>query len=278
MTTYNPGTPQPQDIPADSQDEFVSNFGLLNEFFGVDHVPFGTTVTFATSANPCVCTAPNHGLTTGNTINIKHFGSLVGDVIKLWAINGGPYTVTVIDANTFSINANSSAEPEYLANTGAFSCVQFKYGYHTKTYFPSVLSQGPNTSPPRGSPYSAYYSKTQKNVAELFFQNGVGKSFEHQMTNLDFVEVSTETGKGIITPWGIIINMGQIHIGGTPRTITFPIPYKNAVWSIIGIGQRSNVFLVGKGQYVATGLATFDAREGIVLAAKFPVWYFAIGV
>lgn len=38
--TYNPSIPRPTDIPAQSQADFLTNFGQLNTIFDVDHVPY----------------------------------------------------------------------------------------------------------------------------------------------------------------------------------------------------------------------------------------------
>ncbi len=255
--TYNPGTPQQFDIPAESQNDFVTNFSLINQFFGVDHIPFGNTVTNATNANPCICTSPNHGLTTGNTVNISHFATQ--DVpLQLWDINGGPYTATVIDVNTFSINADASADGLYLANSGAFQSPNLPYGMHTRTFLPNPVFQAPNTVLP--SPYSAYYSKVVQDVTQLFYQNSSGAAFEKQMTNLPVVQTSNENGVGIVTPWGVIINFGIIDFKGyvtgpLPAPYDFPIPFTSALWSITGtIGIKQ-----GKSQNYAifADLSTF---------------------
>ena len=58
MSVYNPGCPLANDLPSDSQDEFLTNFERLNTIFGVDHIPFGNTIVDATRANPCVITSP----------------------------------------------------------------------------------------------------------------------------------------------------------------------------------------------------------------------------
>lgn len=283
MPTYNPGTPQGPDLPSESQDEFLSNFSLINQFFGVDHIPFGNTVTNATSANPCVCTSPNHGLTTGNPVMITHFASLIGDIITPWSINGGPYTATVIDANTFSLNVSAAGQKPYLANTGAFSSTAKPYGFHTKTFFPAVQPQGPNTTPPLASPYSAYYSKLQGTLAELFFQNGVGASFEKQLTQLPVVERSNANGKGILTPWGVIINFGSITFQSTSQQYDLPIPFTSAFWSIVGTLNMTTTKKVRPfWQMNAVGLTKFSAVERTgdpeTTLHKVPGWYIAIGV
>jgi hypothetical protein len=276
--TYNPGAPQPTDIPADNQDDFLDNFDLLNQFFANDHTAFGNTVTFATNANPCVCTSPNHGLASGNQVYISHFASLVGDIITLWNINGGPYTATVIDANTFSLNIDASANPTYLANTGAFASSSLPYGQHKKTFFPNVVNQGPNTSPPLGSPYSAYYSKQVEKVAQLFFQNGVGESFEKQMTQLSVMQGSTKYGAGFITPWGVIINMGPITVFPVLQTYVYPVEFQSSVWSltatIISTSSTQPQIIVD-----ATSLTNFSAQQqnASAFAQARTAYYIAIG-
>lgn len=280
MTTYNPATPQAPDIPSDSQDDFLTNFDLLNQFFGVDHIAFGTTVTSATNANPCVCKAVLHGLANGNTIHIAHFGSLVGDIIQLWNINGGPYTVTVIDADTFSINADASANPPYLENTGAFECDQFNYGFHKQVTFPNVLSVGPNNSPPRGAPASAFYTKLVEMLPQLFFQNGVNQ--EQQLTGIQFKQDGD--GMGFVTPWGLILNFGPIAVSSTFKTFKFSVPYTSSVWSINLTLQQPPVtvtkqFLLPIVQFV--DLLTFQAKSAVLPGNKpatSAAWYIAVGV
>lgn len=59
------------------------------------------SVTGVTQANPAVVTAPAHGFSTGNSVI---FDSVVG----MTQLNGNAYTITVIDANTFSLNSTDS--------------------------------------------------------------------------------------------------------------------------------------------------------------------------
>jgi hypothetical protein len=54
------------------------------------------TVTAITSANPGVVTATAHGFSTGDSIAFA-------DVVGMTEVNGNSYTITVIDANSFSI-------------------------------------------------------------------------------------------------------------------------------------------------------------------------------
>jgi hypothetical protein len=64
----------------------------------------GVPITGISQANPTVVTAPNHGFSTGYVIQIT-------DVQGMTQINQGPasaYTITVIDANHFSLNGMDS--------------------------------------------------------------------------------------------------------------------------------------------------------------------------
>lgn len=63
--------------------------------------PFGY-ITGATNANPCVITSDNHGLITGQNVFIDQVEGMTQLNISSY------YIVTVIDANTFSINVNST--------------------------------------------------------------------------------------------------------------------------------------------------------------------------
>jgi hypothetical protein len=68
------------------------------------------SVSGITNANPAVVTtALNHGFATGQAINIA-------GVLGMTAVNGGPYTITVLTPTTFSLNGvNSSGYGAYTS-------------------------------------------------------------------------------------------------------------------------------------------------------------------
>lgn len=70
-----------------------------------------TTILSVTKANPGVAvTDINHGLVTGQAdVHIAFATGMIG-------INGGPYTVTVIDEKTFSFGVDTSAFGDYTGN------------------------------------------------------------------------------------------------------------------------------------------------------------------
>lgn len=230
--TYNPFIPQPPDLPSDSQGDFLSNFGLINNFFGNDHVPFGNSIEDATLSNPIVITSTTHRLTTGNTVTVTSMrGRTPENVIEDWPINGSTFTVTVIDENTFSLNASdSTAYPPYIVNTGDFVSPDIDYGFHLKNFFPEAFNRDPN----RNNPISSYYTKLDTtNVPNLFFQNGINSNFVKQLTELE-VTNQTGAGRGFKTPWGLIINMGSVFSTSQNfTTYSFPVPFTTKGLTII---------------------------------------------
>ena len=56
----------------------------------------------ATKANPCQITSPDHSLITGSLVYI-------GNVLGMTQLNGKIYTITVVDANNFTLNNTDSS-------------------------------------------------------------------------------------------------------------------------------------------------------------------------
>ena len=82
--------------------------GLLWEVsIGMTCIATTKSITGATRANPCVLTVPGHGLTTGRIIQVTA-------VVGMTQLNDKLYPVTVIDANTISLDGvNSTAFTAY---------------------------------------------------------------------------------------------------------------------------------------------------------------------
>lgn len=76
------------------------------------------TITGATKANPCVITATGHGFKTGVQVTIASVGGMT-------QLNGNTYTITRIDANSFSLDGvNSTAYGTY---TSGGTATTYKY-------------------------------------------------------------------------------------------------------------------------------------------------------
>lgn len=80
-------------------------------------------ITGITKANPGVVTSANHGLTTGDKVRLM----LVQGMTQ---VNKQDYTVTVIDANTFSIGVNTSSFGTYTGG-GCFAELHWSNGYNS---------------------------------------------------------------------------------------------------------------------------------------------------
>jgi hypothetical protein len=76
------------------------------------------TITGATKANPCVITATGHGFRTGITVTISGVGGMT-------QLNGNTYTITRIDANSFSLDGVNSSS--YGTYTSGGTATAYKY-------------------------------------------------------------------------------------------------------------------------------------------------------
>jgi Ubiquitin-activating enzyme E1 FCCH domain len=96
------------------------NHNLVSgEVISISDIPIGTpfsdlndpgigNITASTNADPCEITSPDHGLKTGDLIEIDNVGGMT-------ELNGNLYTVTVIDANDFTIDVDSTSFDAYTS-------------------------------------------------------------------------------------------------------------------------------------------------------------------
>lgn len=71
-------------------------------------------ITFATKANPCQITSPDHSLITGTSIYIAN-------VLGMTQLNSVVYTITVVDANNFTLNGVDSSGFTAYASGGIWN-------------------------------------------------------------------------------------------------------------------------------------------------------------
>lgn len=92
-------------------DPYQVAFAIYQGLFDIaDLVGSTIAITGITNANPGVVTTNlNHGLTTGQS-NVYIVG-----VVGMTGVNGGPYTVTVIDEKRFSFGVNTTASGAYVS-------------------------------------------------------------------------------------------------------------------------------------------------------------------
>jgi hypothetical protein len=65
-------------------------------------------ITAVTQANPAQVTSANHNLTTGNMVTIS-------GVVGMTQLNGNTYTITVVDANNFTLGIDSTGFTAYVS-------------------------------------------------------------------------------------------------------------------------------------------------------------------
>ena len=288
--TYNPNIPQGPDLPSESQIDINSNFLSLNQVFGEDHIPFGNLIEEATLATPCVLTSTNHRLTTADTVTVFNMeGITTGGVRQDWSINSTLFVVTVIDADTFSLDgSNTTAEPPYIADSGDFTSAALPYGEHTKNFFPSTILNPPN----RANPKSAYFTQNIENLAQLFFQNDDTVEDAFPLTNIPIkatsllIDGTVNRGKaiGFDTPWKIIVNFGQVRVERqSPTTYNYPVPYKSQVFSFTAtFGPAPFFFVINPqnpvGRSISLTQFIIDYEIDGVDSFLGPVNFIAIGI
>lgn len=79
------------------------------------------TITAVTQANPAQVTSANHGLATGDVITISN-------VVGMTELNGNTYTITVVNANAFTLNGtDSTGYSAYVSGGNWTSSTSFSF-------------------------------------------------------------------------------------------------------------------------------------------------------
>jgi hypothetical protein len=301
--TYSTNSPQATDIPADSQSEFLTDFQLLNSIFGVDHIPFGNVITAATRANPCKVTSPNHRLTTGATVTVYRMkGTNSLGQPEAWSINGSTFTVTVVDANNFTLNGlDSSAFDSYIADTGDYLVTSsYPYGFHKKVSFLEPLTNNPGLV----SPQCSIYTKMLSEISRVFrpkdqqtgfksestpflnlkFQNGNTQANSTYLTGCDlkFNNLSqvtpfiSGTQFGFKTPFGLTFNVGRVFVlsNGT-HTVPNVVNYDSVHYTTV---FANDAFSTGVTRVTVLNLSNFQfTASGLVSPNSNAFYYLSVG-
>jgi len=95
---------------------YILEFGHNYIRYYKDHARIETAgITAITQANPASVTDTAHGLVTGDTVTIE-------EVVGMTTLNGQNVTVTVVDANTYTIGVDTTLYPAYVS--GGISIVE----------------------------------------------------------------------------------------------------------------------------------------------------------
>lgn len=121
-----------------SSSTVITTYPLKIGLFGDSTAAAGSTntssvnyITSITKANPGVVTKVNHGFTSGDLV--YHWG-----IQGMTEVNQQEYTVTVINANSYSIGVDTTNFSPYVANTWSGG-----YSYRRKNAVMQKNSQGP---------------------------------------------------------------------------------------------------------------------------------------
>lgn len=270
--TYYPNIPQPPDIPAESQSGFISDFSVLNQLFSIDHVQLGNSIENASNENPCKITSTGHGLSNGNSVTVSNMRGegAAPDELVAWGL-AGPYVISNVTTDTFTIpidTTNTDTYPAYVANTGDFSSASYSYGFHTKLSLPTPIA-APNLNPP----FSTLFSTITGTNPFLNFQNLSSSS--KRLNDIPLTQIAT--GSGFTTPWGYIINFGQIKCTNAGETFSYAVPYTSSVISMVAtINESLNLNPLFVFSVSPISLSQFKA----VGPGQGPItlWYFSIGI
>ncbi len=124
-------------------------------------------ITNITQATNAVITAPNHGLVSGISVIINNVGGMI-------EVNENTYIITVIDANSFYLNVNSTS---YTAYTSGGDWYSSPYNGFTNA---SPLIASVNNDPGPQSARNLYFPQGRvQNIlitANVIGTNGVGQT------------------------------------------------------------------------------------------------------
>jgi len=110
------------------------------------------TVTNITQATNAVVTSANHGLVDGREVTLQNVGGMT-------EVNGETYTITVVNANSFQLNVNSTGFTAYTAG-GNWASSAFNGITQAKPLIPSI-----NNDPGAlGSPILTYPMSRVQNI------------------------------------------------------------------------------------------------------------------
>jgi len=143
-------------------------------------------------------------------------------------------------------------------------------GEHTKVTINDVLGADPGLADPKVS----VYTKTVAGDSELFFEkfdNGLAANLVQQLTNLPLTTVGG--AHGITTPWGLIINFGNVVVNTGGTAVTFPIAYpNNALTLVVSVGNSATATQnVVHSNLTTAGFTANPTNNGILM------YYFSIG-
>lgn len=128
---------QTKQFPINWKGAHGSRAGTQRYLLETNSYPLSGIISGATRANPCVITSTNHGLTNNEII-------LIIGVNGMYELNNNYYSVTVIDANSFSLNNLNSTLFHAYTNSGSWTTSPPQI---TAQVFSSQNAKNPSNNP-----------------------------------------------------------------------------------------------------------------------------------
>ena len=197
-------------------------------------------ITGITQANPAQVTSPLHGLQTGAIIRIV-------DVNGMIQVDNLNFTITVVDANNFTLNGVDSTPYSPYISGGSWVIVFTQYRYLTMTIFtdPRFLTTNPGWSvaPWSFSPWGAPSGEsitcniTANRAAQIstnaFNVNTVAVQFGHELVATDVIQFIDSTGINqqrnvtAVTPFSVSFDGYPVTVvAGAYLNQFFDIPFR----------------------------------------------------
>lgn len=122
-------------------------------------------ITNITQATNAVVTSPNHGLVSGITVILNNVGGMID-------VNGNAYVITVIDANNFFINVNSTSFGAYTSGGSWYSSPY--NGFTTASPLIASVNNDPGTLTNRNLFFPQSRVQNILITANVIGANGIG--------------------------------------------------------------------------------------------------------
>ena len=136
---------------------FASGYGTTGSQNGM--------ITNITQATNAVVTSPNHGLVSGITVILNNVGGMID-------VNGNAYVITVIDANNFFINVNSTSFGAYTSGGSWYSSPY--NGFTTASPLIASVNNDPGTLTNRNLFFPQSRVQNILITANVIGANGIG--------------------------------------------------------------------------------------------------------
>lgn len=186
----------------------------------------GQAITAATNATPTVITSNSHGLSNGNSVFIA---GATGNT----NINGGPFVVNNVAANTFQIASISGSTLTLINGNGVFGGTCFWSLAGVEDSLVKLFSS--NTTPAEGDTAGTY---TEVSNGSGYTTGGQTLSSVIQATGQSGWTVPATVAAGGTGAWAVALGSGSTNV---PEST-----YSQQTWSWTGSVTAYGYIIVGK--------------------------------